>query len=62
MYDVVLDVPEDATGISFRVFLSGTGQVWINHVSFEQVDKSTALTGSDTSTLQATPVNLNFSK
>ena len=26
-YDVVLDVPEDATGISFGVLLSGSGEV-----------------------------------
>jgi len=44
-YDVVLDVPEDATGISFGVLLSGSGEVakfrsfevWLNGAKFETV-------------------------
>lgn len=38
MYDVVLDVPANATSIHFGVLLSGTGEVRINDVSLEVVD------------------------
>src|SRR5215469_6118784 len=37
MYDVVLDVPQDSTGISFGILLTGTGEVWINNITFEIV-------------------------
>ncbi len=62
-HDVVLDIPEDATGISFGVLLSGTGEVWVNHMTFEIVDKQVAVTfpgSSPKAPLPASPVNLNF--
>jgi hypothetical protein len=34
---VVLDVPTDAAAIAFGVIDSGTGQVWIDALSFETV-------------------------
>jgi hypothetical protein len=40
-YDVVLDIPEGSTGIFFGVLLSGTGEVWMNHVVLEEVGKDT---------------------
>jgi hypothetical protein len=62
--DVVLDVPEGATGISFGVLLSGTGQVWANHVTFEVVGKDIAVTAPNQSkeSLPTSPVNLSFSE
>ena len=36
-YEVVLDVPQDATSISFGVLLSGSGEVWFNSAKFEAV-------------------------
>ncbi len=62
-YDVVLDVPEDATGISFGILLSGAGEVWVSHVTLEEVGKETQTTGTkpDQRPLSKTPVNLNFS-
>lgn len=63
-YDVVLDVPADATGISFGVLLSGAGQVWMNHVTIEPVGPETEVTGSSAnqnSPPPKTPTNLDFS-
>ena len=36
-YEVVLDMPADATSISFGTLLSGSGEVWISQVSLEPV-------------------------
>jgi beta-lactamase regulating signal transducer with metallopeptidase domain len=58
-YDVVLDVPADATGISFGVLLSGAGEVWINDVSFEVVGKEIPTTSP---ALPSHPVNLKFTE
>lgn len=62
-YDVVLDVPADATGISFGVLVSGAGQVWMNHVTIETVGTETEVTGSSAKQnlpLSKTPTNLDF--
>ncbi len=64
MYDVVLDVPQDSTGISFGVLLSGTGEVWINGVTFEIVGDNVPVTARP---LQGTklpdhPMNLDFTE
>jgi hypothetical protein len=60
-YDVVLDVPADATGISFGVLLSGPGEVWLNNVQFEVVGNDVATTGmASGAALPTTPVNLGF--
>jgi DNA-binding winged helix-turn-helix (wHTH) protein len=37
-YEVVLDVPRDATQIAFGILLSKSGTVWLNSVKFESVD------------------------
>jgi hypothetical protein len=63
MHDVVLDVPADATSISFGVLLSGAGQVWMNHVTFEEVGEDTPVTRVPPSrNLTIVPVNLDFSE
>jgi hypothetical protein len=60
---VVLDVPENATGISFGVLLSGSGQVWVNHVTLDVVGKDIAVTAPNPpKELPTSPVNLNFSE
>jgi hypothetical protein len=64
IYDVVLDVPENATSISFGVLLMGGGQIWVNHVTLEPVGNEvnvTAPTSSQNPLLKA-PVNLNFNE
>jgi hypothetical protein len=43
-YDVVLDVPSEATAIMAGLLLSGTGQAWLDGVRFEVVDRSVPVT------------------
>jgi hypothetical protein len=44
-YDVVLDVPSNATGLSFGLLLYGRGQVWLDDVALERVGLDVPLTG-----------------
>jgi hypothetical protein len=44
-YDVVLDVPRDAVGLSFGVLLNGPGQVWLDDVALQRVGRDVPLTG-----------------
>lgn len=64
-YEIVLDVPKDATGISFGALLTGTGQIWFDSLSFEIVDDTVKPTGSINSKESSfntveEPVNLGF--
>ncbi len=60
-YDVVLDVPQDATGIFFGILLGGTGQVWISNAKFEVVRSDVQTTGGNAaSAMPDEPSNLNF--
>lgn len=43
-YEIVLDVPSQATGISLGVLLSSTGQVWMDDVQLEIVGKDVPTT------------------
>ncbi|MGE6761132.1 AraC family transcriptional regulator [Corallococcus interemptor] len=43
-YDVVLDVPMEATSIMAGLIMSGTGQAWLGGVRFETVDASVKTT------------------
>jgi len=56
-YEVVLDVPQDATGIFFGVLLSKTGAVWLNSVKFEVVGSNVPTTGRSQ---RDGPTNLGF--
>ncbi len=59
-YDVVLDVPGDATGIFFGVLLRGSGEVWLNDAKIEVVGEDVATTGGQLRTDRDEPTNLNF--
>lgn len=60
-YHVVLDIPENSKVIAFGVLLSGNGQVWIDELKFEEVDKQTPTTNIDFSAeLLNEPTNLSF--
>ncbi len=62
-YDVVLDVPADATNINFGILLTGAGEVWMNHVSLEVVDNSTPSTQTKPgAALPLRPANLGFNE
>ena len=39
-YSCVLDIPKTSGGISIGVLLNGTGQVWLDNVTFQEVDHS----------------------
>jgi len=53
---VTLDVPEDGTTISFGVINAGRGQVWIDELSFEVVDKSVPVDVMPPTRLPETPI------
>ncbi len=55
-YEIVLDVPKDASNLAYGVLMDGTGQVWFDNVSFEIVDPKTPVTGVK----MTEPTNLNF--
>ena len=59
-YDVVLDVPKDATNVSIGVLLTGPGEVWMNCVKFEAVGQDVPVTGAPSEA--SGPVNLDFQK
>jgi hypothetical protein len=44
-YEIVLEVPPDATDISFGVLLGGTGAVWLSHPGLETVQSYVPTTG-----------------
>jgi erythromycin esterase len=39
VYEIVTDVPEDATVISYGLFMTGSGAVWLDTVSLEVVER-----------------------
>ena len=60
-FDVVLEVPNDATSISLGVLLTGTGAVWISNAVFETVGDDVAVTSKpQADKLPKAPVNLDF--
>ena len=61
-YDVVLDVPRDATGVFFGVLLSGSGTVWLNDAKFEIVDPAVPTTDAGMVRGADEPANLDFEK
>ncbi len=56
-YEIILDVPANASKLAYGALLSGKGQIWFDNIKFEIVDEQTSTTGR--STLDA-PQNLNF--
>ncbi len=43
-YDIVLDVPINASSISYGALVCGTGQIWFDNVQLEIVDKTVPIT------------------
>jgi hypothetical protein len=58
-YEVVLDVAVEAGNIAFGFLLSGTGALWADGLTIEEVSENKPVTGS-TRTPQNTPQNLDF--
>ena len=75
-YEIILDVPANASGISFGGMLIGTGQIWFDNLKFEIVDKSVPTTkpleerpgfsmdrkiyNANNTSMSMHPTNLNF--
>jgi hypothetical protein len=45
-YEIVLDVPKEATALAFGALLSGSGQIWFDDINFEVVDSLTSVTAA----------------
>jgi len=58
-HDIVLDVPAEASNISFGILLDGTGTVWLTDMRFDVVDTSVPTTGT---AKRSRPTNLNFER
>ena len=61
-YEVILDAPQDATGIAIGILLNKSGSVWLNSVKFESVGLDVPTTGKAPTSLPEGPTNLNFEK
>jgi len=56
-YEIVLEVPKNASNILFGALLNGVGQIWFEKLQIEVVNKSVPLTGT-----KRTEPNLDFEK
>ena len=56
----MLDVPKDATAISFGILLTGSGLVWLNGTKFDVVDAEVPVTNTGDKALPEKPINLEF--
>lgn len=64
-YEIVLDVPNNASLIAYGALLDGTGQIWFDNITFEVVGDNVPTTGSVNGKKSATqdePKNLDFEK
>ncbi len=62
-YEVVLDVPTEATSISFGILVHGNGQAWLSDVRVEEVDQAVLVTASGkVNWREDKPSNLDFSE
>ena len=60
-YEIVLDVPTNASNIAFGALEAGTGQIWFDNLSFEVVSDLVKTTGvGSTGYINDEPTNLNF--
>jgi len=69
-YEIVLDVPSNATLLVYGALLAGSGQIWFDNLSFEIVDNTVETTGYLTpttknvkkSTMRKPSYNLSFER
>jgi hypothetical protein len=59
---VVLDVPEQATGISLGILMEKAGAVWLNGMKLEVVGSDVPTTGMSRKAPANSPSNLTFEK
>lgn len=64
-YEIVIDVPGNASRLAYGALLSGTGQIWFDNMAFEivsdSIKSSSPVKQKETSILNE-PDNLNFEK
>lgn len=58
-YEIILDVPDNASNIAFGALLSGTGKIWFDDLKIEEVPGSVSSTGSKHKQ-RTEPENLDF--
>jgi hypothetical protein len=56
-YEIVLDVPKNASNLVYGALIDGTGQIWFDDVNFEMVDSTVAVTGIHK---KSEPINTDF--
>ena len=62
-YEVVPDVPQESTGISFGILLDGGGEVWLSSTKFEVIGKEVPVTApTSDKKIPNTPLNLEFTE
>lgn len=61
-YEIVLDVPIDASILAYGALLVGKGQIWFDDFKFEVVENFVPTTGNEKDVVMPLkePVNLNF--
>jgi hypothetical protein len=59
-YDIVLDVADNASNLSFGILMEGEGKVWLNGLQFDVVDASVPVTSTYPSSQSKKPTNLDF--
>jgi len=58
-YEIILDVDEEAVNLAYGVLLSGTGEAWLDDLTFEVVEKNEETTAKTKKKLRA-PANTSF--
>lgn len=63
-YEIVLDVPGNASNLAYGALLAGTGQIWFDDLKFEIVDSTISTTRGlkQTDMRLNQPTNLDFEK
>jgi hypothetical protein len=64
-YEIVLNVPTNASLVAYGALLHGTGQIWFDNFTFEIVENTVPTTGSingQKPSTQPEPTNLDFEK
>ena len=64
-YEIILDVPANASNMVYGALLAGSGQIWFDNITFEEAGKSeieAEVDNSDIKINKKEPVNLDFEK
>lgn len=64
-YEIILDVPNNASLIAYGALIDGTGQIWFDNITFEIVSDFAPSTSSSSAKKYPTidePINLDFEK